>query len=137
MFSTNQVLKISCDQKQLKETLQYILRMYLSIDGKNRTKLAYQFTPDGRMAVGWWAEEPKPGWNKFPLDEPSADLLASVIQQFIEAHPGEKYTDDDGMDAPGYLFEAISCDASENWADIQYPFYGIFVVKGFNCFYGK
>lgn len=143
MFSSNQRFSVSCRENQLEDVISLALNMRLA-NHKNPT-LAYQFTNDGKFAIGWCEEKPKEGWTKFPFDRPSNEMLIAMIKQFVSTTSAlHRYItddiDDDGGDGtarPGYLVSVIEETFADTWEGIRNPFCGIIYVRAFNCYYSK
>lgn len=137
MFSSNQKFSVSCEEKQLPGVLALALDMRLSHIKK--PTLTYQLTADGKFAIGWGGEEK--GWQKFPFDFPSNEMLVAMIKQFISTAPHSHNPEDDdfgdGSTYPGYLVEVIQDSFASDWNGIKSPCYGILYIQRFNCFYHK
>lgn len=136
MFHSNQKFCISCDDKQLKDVVTLVLGMYKI--GDRPPTLAYQVTGD-RIAIGRYFDEPKPGWSKFMYDNPGIDLVLAAIKQFTHDHPSHEYSEGegDGSYRPGYLVEVVEETFADEWKGIKNPWYGIFTVEAYNCYYSK
>lgn len=142
MFSSNQKFSVSCREDQLESVLSLALDMRLQ--NFNNPTLAYQFTEDGKFAIGWCGSEQKAGWTKFPFDRPSNEMLVAMIKQFIGTTSAlHKYYDDeddcggDGSTHPGYLVEVIKETFADKWEGIRHPEYGIVYIRAYNCYYSK
>lgn len=139
MFSSNQKFSVSCEEKQFPGVLALALDMRLSLVTK--PTLTYQLTADGKFAIGWGGEEK--GWQKFPFDFPSNEMLVAMIKQFISTtsplHKIHLEDEDfgDGSTHPGYLVEVIPGNFAPEWNGIKNPCYGILYIRRFNCFYHK
>ena len=135
MFHSNQKFCISCDEEHLKEVVQLILGMEMF--GNRCKPLAYQIAGD-RFAVGYYHEEPKPGWTKFMFGEKTGiELILAAIKQFTHDNPSHEYEGGDGSHSPGYLVEVVEQSFADEWKGIKNPWYGIFSVRAYNCYYSK
>ena len=142
MFSSNQKFSVSCREDQLESVLSLALNMRLQ--NLKEPTLTYQFTEDGKFAIGGYGGEQKSGWVKFPFDRPSNEMLLAMIKQFIgtksalhKYYGGEDGCGGDGSTHPGYLVEVIPETYAEQWEGIQNPWCGIIYVRAFNCYYSK
>lgn len=139
MFSSNQKFSVSCTEEQLPGVLALALDMRLN--HVKKPTLTYQLTSDGKFAIGWGGEDK--GWQKFPFDFPSNEMLVSMIKQFISTtsplHKAHLEDDDFGDDStrPGYLLEVIPGNFASEWNGIKNPCYGILYIRSFYCFYHK
>lgn len=129
MFHCNQKICITCEHEHLKEVIQLILKM--KFDNRKPPNLVYQIAGD-KFVVGYSYNEPKDGWNKFMFDKVSTELLVAAIKQFAHDHPSHEYEGGDGSSYPGYLIERVKYSD-----EIKNPYYGIFSVRAFNCYYSK
>lgn len=134
MFHSNQKFCVSCDDKQLKDVIALILGMCKISD--RGPKLAYQITQD-KIAIGKYLDEPAPGWNKFMYENPGIELILAAIKQFTHEHPSHEYEGGDGSHHPGYLVEVMKKSHADEREGVKNPFWCIFTVKAFNCFYSK
>lgn len=142
MFSINQRFSVSCREDQLEAVISLALNMQLA-HHKNPT-LVYQFTEDGKFAIGWCGNEPKSGWVKFPFDRPSNEMLIAMIKQYISTQSAlHKYCMEDadfggdGSTSPGYLVEVIKETFADKWDGIRSPSHGIIYIRAYNCYYSK
>ena len=135
MFSSNQKLCISCDEKQLPDVVQLILDMH----HKNfrKPKLAYQMTNDKRIVIGYYYTEVQDGWNAFMFEYPNRDMVLAAIKQYTASHPSMRFEGGDGSHSPGFLVEAVVPSFADEHDGIINPQYGIFSVRSYNCFYHK
>lgn len=134
MFSSNQKLCISCDDKQLKDVVTLVFDMHKV--GDRPPKLAYQVTGD-RIAIGRYYDEPEPGWSKFMYETPGIELVLAAIKQFTHDNPSHEYNGGDGSFYPGYLVETVKESLADESDGIKNPWYGIFSVRAYNCYYSK
>lgn len=135
MFHSNQKFCISCEEEHLEEIVRLILRM--EGDKKRCKPLAYQIAGD-RFAVGYYYDEPKPGWTKFMFGEKTGvELILAAIKQFAHDNPSHEYDGGDGSFHPGYLVEVVKQSFADEWEGIKNPWYGIFSVRAYNCYYSK
>lgn len=129
MFHCNQKLCITCEHEHLKKVIQLILNM--KFDDRKHPNLAYQIAGD-KFVVGYYYDEPKAGWNKFMFEKVSMDLLLATIKQFVEEHPSKEPKSGDGSYYPGYLIDRPT------YADnLKEPYYAIFSVQAYNCYFSK
>ena len=137
MFSSNQVLSISCPDKHLEQTLRYVLD-FADYDPKGKIALGYQFTKDHRICIGLISTIEKSRWKPFMYERPDIDFIAAAIRNYIRQYPAKSDFDgDDGAVNQGYLFEVIPESFAEEENGVKQPFYGLFSVQPFACFYSK
>ena len=136
MYSSNQILKVSCDERQLKPTIDFIFNMF-GIDTWQRKNFAYQKLSDGRIAIGWYGNEPENGWCAFCVDNPSTEMIAVVVRDYLKAYPPKERHGGDGSCRDGYILESIETWTYEEADAIQAPFYTIFVASAYSNYYSK
>ena len=61
MFSSNQILQISCTPENLRRTLDFIFKLYYGDEPNPKRQLAYQVNGP-YFAIGWHIE-PERGWD--------------------------------------------------------------------------
>lgn len=134
MFHSNQKFCVSCDDKQLKNVISLILEMHKVLDKPQ--KLAYQITQNS-IAIGQYYNDVEPGWNKFMFENPSIEMVLAAVKQFTHDHPSHEYEEGDGSSHPGYLVECVEKSFADEKNGIKKPWYGIFTVTAYNCYYSK
>lgn len=141
MFSSNQVLSISCSDQQLGNTLEFVLRMagYEPEQLPDQFQLCYQIAEDKSLCIGRDPHSDKSSWTPFMFHKPSFDFLRATVQTYIHEMDYRLEEDGDCSGTLGYLIEAIP----ESFADktekdgIHQPFYGYVKILPFTCLYSK
>lgn len=140
MFSSNQVFKISGNIKHDGE-LASAVRAALEMSGydaffrrvKDPAQMVFQITESGKYAVGWcWDNTPVKGWTMLPFDY-DINILCAIIRKHLEKQRPVSIPWD-GSCEKGFLLCAKGDDVFE---DVTSPFYCIFTVEPFTCFYAK
>ena len=134
MFHSNQQFRVSCTKDQLKDVVQLALNMRFG--NTEIPGLAYQIVGD-KFVVGHYFKATEEGWSKFMFDNASLDFIVAAITQFVNDHPSREYEGGDGSHKPGYIVELVRRGFASEWQGIKNPWYGIFTVRAYNCFYHK
>ena len=138
MFSSNQIFKVSCDDRQLETVLHTAIDMYSSGDVEHFLKTAVYQTTDNKIALGWYVTEPTHGWNKFPFGATTMEVVLSLVRQFCKEHSIKGGHFCDGSYRQGYIVENIPKSMrDENDDGVKSPFYGIVTVASYENFYAK
>lgn len=138
MFSSNQILQISCTPENLKRTLDFIFKLYYGDEPNPKRQLAYQVNGP-YFAIGWHIE-PERGWDKLLFERPAIELLVATIKQYLNDYPDNTPDDCDGFTRQGYLIETINEFAQRydyNDCPIKRPDYGIIVISPKKMTYDK
>lgn len=136
MYSSNQIIKVSCDERQLKFAIKFFFQMK-GVDEWKQRKISYQIIPGGKIAIGWYFDEPPTGWQRFPVSDPSVDLLAATISDYLKAFPAKSSYTGDGSTKVGFYLETIEDWTYEQTSDIYCDDYTIFVASSYSNYYAK
>ena len=136
MYSSNQIIMVSCDDSQLKIAIKFYFQMKGVTEWKQR-KISYQIIPGGKIAIGWYFDELPTGWEKFPVGEPSIDLIAATITDYLKGYPPKCSYTGDGSTHDGFLLETIEDWTYEQESDIYCSYYTIFVASSYSNYYAK
>ena len=141
MFSSNQVFKISGGLSPTGGELEIAVRAALEMSGedecfrreKDPAKMVFQITESGKYAVGWcWENTPAEGWTMLPFDY-DINILCAIIRKHLEKQKiGEGPWD--GAYRKGFL---LCAKGEKGYEGVTSPFYCIFTVEPFICFYAK
>ena len=131
MFSSNQILQISGTFEQLKECIEFALKMY----GLHTNDLTFQLTKNGKFCIGWLDKEP---WQRFQFGF-SIDIAVESIKKFLQEQPRQEslYDYDDGGTDDGFLMKVIPETFSDIHEGIKQPFYGIVSFESYTNYYSK
>lgn len=135
MFSSNQILEISGEFKQLRRVLDFAIDYYQT----QEKDLVFQITEDGKYCIGWKPDDgPTKGWENFQFDYDS-EIVSKIIIQFLEKqkHKDSPYEYFDGCTDKGFLMKNIPETFSDEYEGIKNPFYGIVSFETFTNFYSK
>lgn len=142
MFSSNQIFRISGSIGPDGE-LESAVRAALEISGKDAifrrekdpAKMVFQITESGKYAVGWcWENTPAEGWTMLPFDY-DINILCAIIRKHLEKQRPVSIPFD-GSCEKGFLLCATG-DGFYDKEDVTSPFYCIFTVEPYTCFYAK
>lgn len=138
MFSSNQVLQISCPGEQLQKALEFVLRLHYGSEPNPNRQLSYQVNGP-YFAIGWHIE-PERGWNRLLFDDPAIELLVAAIKQYLKDYPDNTPDDCDGFTRQGYLIESMK-DFAQRYdygsCPIKRPDYGTIVISSKKLTYDK
>lgn len=127
MFSSNQVIQISCDRKQLEDVIGFFFKMY-----EFKPHIIYQPLINGRIAIGYYYGDDESsipeGWKPFVVDNPSLALIAATISDWVR----HVYNYNDG-----FILRTPECMDYEDLKEIRNWNHTIFIVQDFNLFYHK
>ena len=114
MFSSNQILDISCEQKDLSRVIKFAVGLddedlFIRHDG--RLKMAFSEPIPGVYAIGRGSvpgfsgssvrgHSAGKGWVDYPFDY-DPDIVAGIINQWIQKQPEPKHTGTDGSEHLG------------------------------------
>ena len=114
MFSSNQILDISCEQRDLGKVIKFAVglddeELFTRSDG--RLKMAFSEPVPGVYAIGrgsfpGFSDRPEvahpagKGWVDYPCDY-DPNIIADIINQWIQKQPEPKHTGTDGSEHLG------------------------------------
>ena len=146
MFASNQLFLVTCTERDLAKTLDFVLELS-RISPMEKRKLAYQRTSNGGVAIGYGDRRNTAGWQPFPVDDPTAEMLAPTIIEMLkdENRLATEYVKScaiwGGSHSVGYLVEAPN--PNKGWDDLAEEFGFntvkniLFVVRKHEMFYAK
>lgn len=144
MFSSNQVLEISGDMRQLEAAIEFAMRYSdqneCFMRREKPAKCVYQISDDGRYCIGWALhdEVPPDGWSEYPFDY-DPKIIGPVVRQWIEKapRPFDENAELDGSHHIGFLLQE---SGGSRWAEqerIKNGWRCIITIRPFWCFYAK
>ena len=144
MFSSNQVLEISGDMRQLEAAVEFAMRY----SGQNEcftrrekpAKCVYQVSDDGRYCIGWALrdEELPDGWSEYPFDY-DPKIIGAVVQQWIEKEP-RPFDENAGWDGSHHIGFLLQESGGSRWKEqeqIKNGWRCIITIRPFWCLYAK
>ena len=138
MFSSNQELHISGSIFNMTD-LEKVINFVLDSTGGTKPQ-SYQVSGKNEFAVGW--HNNVPGWTSLSNDEngiPRKELI-QLIYNYLRCLPSSAYKwefeEADGHSERGFLLDVIG-ESAKSIEGINNPFYCIFKISPFVCFYGK
>ena len=138
MFNSNQILSVSGEFNQLKDCLEFALKMY----GEKTDNLVFQLAKNGKFCIGWGNRKGKNGnehiWQNFQFGF-DINIATEAIKKFLQEQPRQESVFDygDGSTSDGFLMKIIPETFAEVYEGIKEPFYGIVSFEKYTNYYGK
>lgn len=126
MFSSNQILDVSCEQQDLGEIIKFAIGLYgedLFTRNDGRLKVAYSEPVPGVYAIGrgsfpgfsnnpGLAHPAKRGWTDYPFDY-DPEIIAGIINQWVKKQSAPKHTGTDGSEHLGIRVRCLGSIGKE------------------------
>lgn len=123
MFSSNQILDISTDFRDLPDVIKFAVKLYgdeIFTRHDGRVKMAFSEPVKGVYAIGLgsmepyktgpnkgWSHDTAKGWTDYPFDY-DADIISAVVSQWAKKQPAPPHTGTDGTERLGVRVRCLT-----------------------------
>lgn len=130
MFSSNQILDITCEPRDLAAVIRFAVDLYgneIFTRSDGRMRMAFSEPVPGVYALGrgsmrpyktgpnrGWAAKLGKGWTDFPFDY-DPEIVARIAAQWLEGNPPDPFVRPrtDGSARPGLRVRSLRCVQDE------------------------